>query len=394
MSDLLSLEEAQRRLLALVTPGPTERVSFDQALGRYLAEDLFARRTQPYHPLSAMDGWAVRQADGSGPWQIVGESAAGHPFAGHAGARQAVRISTGAVVPAECDMVVVQEQCKVSGSMLCFSGDLPNPLGRHIRPRGMDFLVEDLLLRRGCEIRPGSLALAISAGHATIPVHRRPRVAIIDSGDELARPGDDVAPGHIPASNGPMLAAMLAAIPCHVTGAGPVPDDVEAIAAALAAQGDADLVITTGGASVGDHDLIRPALAQIGAEIDFWRVALKPGKPLMIATRGKQVILGLPGNPASAFVTATLFALPIVRVMLGSADPFPRREVAILADALPTTGKRAEFVRARFAADGVTPLHLQDSGALAPLSAAEALICRAPYSNTAEAGERVEIIRI
>lgn len=394
MNELLTLEEAQHRLIALVGPGPVEQVSFEQALGRYLADDLFATRTQPAFPLSAMDGWAVRQSDGSGPWRIVGESAAGHPFVGTVGAGEAVRISTGAIVPPDCDMVLVQEQCEVSGKSICFSGNLPDLRGRHIRRRGLDFSADDRILGKGCELRAGSVALAISAGHARVPVYARPRIAIIDSGDELVRPGDALGEGQIPASNGPMLAAMLDRMPCEVIGAGPVADDVGAIAAALTDQEDADLVITTGGASVGDHDLVRPALERIGANIDFWRVAIKPGKPLMIATRGRQIILGLPGNPASAFVTATLFALPILRVLLGAADPLPRREPAILAAPLAATGKRAEFVRARLTANGIVPLDLQDSGALSPLAVTEALICRAPHSAAAECREQVEIIRI
>ncbi len=394
MSDLLPLEEAQARLTALVRPGPVETVGYADALGRYLAEDIAALRTQPAFPLSAMDGWAVRQADGIGPWIKVGESAAGHPFASALGPGQAVRISTGAVVPDGSDMVVVQEQCQVSGSTICFSGDLPSPPGRHIRERGMDFREAEMILPSGTLLTAGSLALAISAGHATLPVRRRPRVAIIDSGDELVALGAPLADGQIPASNGPMLAAMLAALPCDVIQTGPVPDRIDAIAAALTAQANADLIVTTGGASVGDHDLVRPALEKVGATLDFWRIALKPGKPLMVATRGRQVILGLPGNPASAFVTAMLFALPVVRAMAGARDPFPRREPALAAAPLPATGKRAEFVRARFAKEGVTPLALQDSGALVPLSLAEALICRPPYSAQVAEGDILEIIRI
>ncbi|RVQ69064.1 molybdopterin molybdenumtransferase MoeA [Croceicoccus ponticola] len=394
MSGLLDLADAQRRLLAMARPGPIIELPASAALGHFLANNIDARRTQPERPLSAMDGWAVRQADMPGPWRIVGESAAGHPCETAVAAGQAVRISTGAVLPDGSDMVLVQEQCTAQGGVLNFAGDPPTPPKRHIRRRGLDFSAGDVVLQAGERLGPATLALAISAGHAVLPVHNRPRIAIIDSGDELVPPGIPLGPGQIPASNGMMLAAMLAAYPCEISQSGPVPDRIDAIMAALSDASDADLVITTGGASVGDHDLVMPAMEAIGATLHFWRVAIKPGKPIMVARRGEQILLGLPGNPVSAFVTATMFALPFVKAMLGARDPFPPREPAISVSALPATGKRAEFLRATLSYGRVEILKTQDSGALAPLASAQALICREAHAEPVSPGQTVEIIRI
>lgn len=391
-ADLLALREAQDRLLALARPAERIEIAVEQALGHYLATELIARRTQPARPLSAMDGWAVRAEDLPGPWHIVGESAAGHRFAGQLGPGEAVRISTGAVVPDGADMVIVQEQCTIADNSLSFSGEPPQPLGRHIRAVGMDFREGSRILRQGDKVTPGSLALAIGAGHASLQVHRAPHVAILDTGDELAAIGTAPADGRIPASNGPMLSALLAALPCRVERLGPVPDRIEAIAGALDAARYADLIVTTGGASVGDHDLVRPALEAVGAEVAFWRVALKPGKPIMVATRGAQVILGLPGNPVSAFVTAHLFALPFVRALLGASSPLPKSLRLTCASPLPATGKRAEFVRARIVDGAVEVLPIQDSGALHSAAQAEALICRAPFADAAPPGSIVEAL--
>lgn len=390
--DLLALREAQDRLLALAHPAPVIELPIEAALGHYLARDVSARRTQPSRPLSAMDGWAVRAQDLPGPWRIAGESAAGHPFAGELAPGEAVRISTGAVVPDGADAVIVQEQGVVNDSCLSFAGDPPNPPSRHIRPVGLDFHSGSRILSAGDRITPGSMALAIGAGNAALPVRPAPEIAVLDTGDELASIGSAPSDGRIPASNGPMLTALFATLPCRVTRLGPVADRIEAIADAFDAAAAADLIVTTGGASVGDHDLVRPALEAVGAKVAFWRVALKPGKPIMVATRGKQVILGLPGNPASAFVTAHLFALPFVRALLGAAAPLPKPLRLTCASALPATGKRAEFVRGRIADGSVAMLPVQDSGALHTIAQADALICRAPFAPAAPPGSTVEAL--
>lgn len=394
MKPLLALEEAQERLLALATPGGIETVPVGEALDRYLAVPLHARRTQPAHPLSAMDGWAVKQTDMPGPWKVTGESAAGHPATIAIGPKEAIRISTGAILPEGADMVVLQEDCEFDGEALTFHGDPPRPLGRHVRPRGQDFEEGDAILGAGAKVTPATLALAISSGHPEIPVFRKPSVVVVDSGDELIKAGEPLSEGQIPASNGPMLCAMLARFPCEVTLAGPVADDIDAIVATLDSAKDADLILTSGGASVGDHDLMRPALEKVGADIDFWRVAMKPGKPIMVGQRGQQTIIGLPGNPVSSFVTAHLFALPYVRALLGAPAPLPNFSSARTLSDLPATGKRAEFLRAVHKADGVELIALQDSGALLPLASANALIFRPPFSETALAGSEIRFIRI
>ncbi|MBB3990874.1 molybdopterin molybdotransferase MoeA [Croceicoccus naphthovorans] len=394
MKALLSLEEAQRRLLDLAKLTPSEQLPVEATLGRYLAAPVKALRTQPASPLSAMDGWAIRAHDMPGPWRIVGESAAGHPYKGTVAPTQTVRISTGALLPDDADAVLVQEDCTADGDTLRFAGEPPEPLDRHVRKAGLDFSKAEQLLGSGSRMSPARMALAISGGHATVSVHRQPQVAVIDSGDELALPGTALAPGAIPASNGPMLAALCAQLTGNIRRIGPVPDRIEALSEAMEQARDADILITSGGASVGDHDLLAPALKTIGADVDFWRVAIKPGKPIMVATRGPQVVLGLPGNPVSAFVTAHLFALPLLRAMQGAGNALPVGESWPSSSALPATGKRAEFLRGRFGPDGVAPVSVQDSGALVPLANADCLIVRPAASAPVASGEPVSVIRI
>jgi len=372
----LPLAEAQARLLALAPKLPVEHRVVGECLGFYLAEPLHARRTQPAAPLSAMDGYALRSADLRGPWRVTGESAAGHPFGGTVGAGEAVRISTGAIVPAGADMVLLQEDAARDGCDMRLTGEPPMPRARHIRPAGMDFTAEAALLAAGARIGAAQIALAIAAGYSHLPVRRRLKLTVIDSGDELVLPGLLPDQHQLPASNGPMLCAMAAALPVELRHLGPIPDKLEALAAALESAGDADVIVTSGGASVGDHDLVRPALAAVGASIDFWRVGIKPGKPLLVARRGDQVILGLPGNPASAFVTAFLFLLPLLRTALGASMPLPRAIPARLAGPLGKGGSRMEFLRGVWDGVSVSLDPLQDSGALSPLARANALIVR------------------
>ncbi len=387
----LPLEEAQARLLALATPLPVERVDAPSALGRYLAEPLIARRTQPAQALSAMDGYAVREDDLAGPWQVIGESAAGRPSADKAAPGQAVRISTGAFLPAGAAAVILQEDVARDGDSLQLTGEAPSPPARHIRPKGMDFREGDVLLAVGTRIGPAQMALGVASGHRLLPVRRMPRVVIIDSGDELADDCENCPPHQIPASNGIMLAALAAFEPCEVRRIGPVADSLNATVAALEAAQDADLIVTSGGASVGDHDLIRPALEKWGAEIDFWRIAIKPGKPLLVARRGRQLILGLPGNPVSSHVTAFLFMLPLLRAFAGAAQALPRTVAAVLAAPLGMGGSRREFLRARWDGAYAEVLSLQDSGALSSLAASNALIDRAAGAHEAAAGEAVSL---
>lgn len=389
----LPLEEAQSRLLALAEALPIERVDVESCSGRYLSEPLTARRTQPSADLSAMDGYAVVSEDLLGPWQVIGRSAAGHPFCGEVLPGQAVRIATGAVMPAGADAVILQEDLSREDDRIMLVGEGPFPPGRHIRRRGKDFSEGNEVLPAGTQLGPAQIALGISAGHKHLPVRRKPKVAIIDSGDELAVDYDSCAPHQIPASNGAMLAGMAASVPCEIERLGPVADDMDAIAEVLAKAEQADVIVTSGGASVGDHDLIRPALSAWGAEIDFWRVAIKPGKPLLIATKaganGRQIVLGLPGNPVSSHITAFLFLLPLLRALLGSAQPLPMRIRTTLAADLGKGGSRREFLRARWDGTEIEAQHTQDSGFLAALAASNALIDRDAGAPPAAKGSEV-----
>ena len=389
----LSLDEAQRRLLALAPALPIENRAVADCGGFYLADPLIALRTQPAAAMSAMDGYAVRSGD-PGPWRVIGESAAGHPFDRMLGPGEAARVSTGAIVPEGGARVLLQEDCVREGDTLRHREASP-ATGRHIRRAGLDFAKSDLLLPTGTRIGAAQLALAIAAGHQHLPVRRRVRLTVIDCGDELVLPGMPSAAHHLPASNAPMLAALAAGLPVDICRLGPIPDTLSALAEAFEAARDADIVVTSGGASVGDHDLIRPALDHAGASLDFWRVAIKPGKPLLVARRpnenGAQTILGLPGNPASAFVTGFLFMLPLLRAALGAAQPLARPFAAKLSQPLPPGGQRMEFLRAQWSDGHVTPEIEQDSGALRPLANANALICRAIGAPEAAAGDLVPI---
>jgi molybdopterin molybdotransferase len=390
---MISLAEAQARLMALATPLPTVETSLFDASGRWAAKTLHARRTQPASDLSAMDGYAIRFAECPGPWTVIGESAAGRSFASGAGAGEAVRIFTGAAVPRGCDTILIQEDAARDGPSLRMTGSGPADRGAHIRLRGNDFSEGDTLITAGELLTPARIALAALAGHATLSVRARPRVSIISTGDELRLPGSDDRDDSIPASNGPMLAALLAPV-CDVIDGDIVADDLAALKTAFAAAAESsDIVITTGGASVGDHDLVRPALEAAGAQLDFWKIAMRPGKPVMAGTLGEAIMLGLPGNPVSAYVTSYLLALPLARHMAGSLRPIAQTETAILASALPQNGDRLDHRRALLNNGYVDPLPSNDSALLAALASSNALIIREPHSPAMDAGDTVMVYR-
>lgn len=395
MKPPMDLDEAQSRLLALVEPLAIEHVDIEGTLGRYLAAPLHARRCQPMADMSAMDGYAVAEDDLAGPWRVIGESAAGHPFAGTINAGEAVRISTGALLPSGGRAVILQEDLGRTGDELTLAGEAPSPGNRHIRAKGMDFPDGHLLLAAGTQIGPAQAGLALAAGHRHLPVCRIPRLTVIDSGDELSSDPEFCAEHQIPASNGAMLVALARSLPVDAKRNGPIPDDIEALVAALEAASDADIIVTSGGASVGDHDLLRPALEAWGARIEFWRIAIKPGKPLLIATRNRgarrQLVIGLPGNPVSSLVTAYLFMLPVLRALLGAADPLPRKITIRLAEPLKPGGARREFLRAQWDGETVRALSLQDSGALSSLAASNVLIDRPAHAPAALAGDDVQV---
>jgi molybdopterin molybdotransferase len=388
----LPLAEAQARLLAGVGPLAPQRRPVIEARGRYLAEPLVARRTQPAADMSAMDGYAMRAAE-AGPWRVVGESAAGHPFAGELGPGEAVRISTGALMPAGADAVLLQENATRDGERVSLNGD-GEPSLRHIRRAGFDFRAGETLLDAGTRIDAPQVALALAAGHAELTVHGAPRLVAIDTGDELSPDPATCAAHQVPMSNGAMVATLAHRFVESVKLLGPVPDRVEALAAVFAGNEDHEVIVTSGGASVGDHDVLRPALEAWGAEVDFWRVAMKPGKPVLVARKGKTLLLGLPGNPVSSFVTATMFLLPVLRKLAGAPDPLPQPVTARLAHDLPAGGGRLEFLRACLEGDWVTSLDEQDSSALRSLAAANALIEWPMDAPAALAGTPVRVYRL
>ncbi|MCP3730735.1 molybdopterin molybdotransferase MoeA [Sphingomonas sp. MG17] len=393
MADLLPVAEAQTRLLALAPALPVEHAPLREAAGRWAAEPVIARRTQPELPLSAMDGYAIRFADMPGPWQMIGESAAGRPFAGEAAAGQAVRIFTGAALPPGTDTVLVQEEAARDGAALMLDSEGPAFLGRNVREAGLDFREGETLIEAGQRLTPARIAIAATAGHATLPVRRRIRIAIAATGDELRAPGEPLAPGQLPESNGTMLAAQLADLPVDLIDLGILPDRQDILEAAFRAI-RADILVTTGGASVGDHDLVRPALQAAGAAIDFWKVAIRPGKPLMAGRLGDAIVLGLPGNPVSAFVTATLFLRPLIAHLAGAAEPLPRTVPAILGEPLPANGPRADYMRAAHRDGRVVAAAIQDSSMLRTLARADCLIVRQPHAPAAQPGNTVEILQI
>ncbi|MBJ7501825.1 MAG: molybdopterin molybdotransferase MoeA [Sphingopyxis sp.] len=377
MSGLLPVEEAQARLLALREPLGSENIAFSESLGRYLSGDVEALRDQPAAPLSAMDGYAIRFADLPGPWSVVGETAAGAAPDRALGPGEAMRIFTGAMLPAGADTVVVQEDVARVGEVLTLTKDGPGALGRHVRPRAADFAAGDTLLRTGTRMTPGTIAAGAMSGAGGLAVGRRPRVAILTTGDELVQPGHPLAPGQIPDSNGVMLAAMLHGevagmiLPHHVS------DDRARLARILGELARRhDVIVTVGGASVGDHDHVRGALDDAGGMLDFWKIAMRPGKPLIAGTLDDAILLGLPGNPSSAFVTATLFLLPLVRHLAGARHPLPAVHRAPLSVPLAEGGTRRDYLRARLEDGRLTPLIGQESGRTLPLASANALLIR------------------
>ena len=373
---MISVAEAQARMLGLATPLSAETVPLNQAIGRYLAENIVARRSQPAADLSAMDGYAIRFADLPGPFALVGESAAGVPFTDSVNAGDTVRIFTGAHVPEGADTVLVQEDARADGVRIYQDGEGPGAVAKHIRRKASDFGQGDFLVPSGTLVSAGAIAAIAMAGYGAVAVGSKPRVKIIATGDELVPPGDLCDDAHLPSSNSIMLQAMLTPLPCVVVDAGIVRDDLALITAAFDDAADYDIIVTTGGASVGDHDFVQDALKAVGAEIDFWRVAMRPGKPLMAGRIGNTVVLGLPGNPSSAFVTAFLFLLPLVRHLAGAESAVPALHSAPLTTDLGPGDGRTEYMRAMLENGAITPFGKQDSGMILPLVQANSLLVR------------------
>jgi molybdopterin molybdotransferase len=397
---VISVAEARQRILAALQPVATEVVTLDQAWGRVLASDLVARRTQPPFDVSAMDGYAVRAGDVSPApvtLRLIGQSQAGAGFAGTLGAGETVRIFTGAPVPAGADTVVIQENTTAEGDIVTILEAASS--GANIRASGIDFTEGDLGLKRGKRLTARDIGLAGALNHPWITVFRRPRVAILATGDEVVLPGEPVGPDQIVGANGPAIAALVRA-----AGGEPVllpiaSDDADAIRAAFASARGCDLLVTIGGASAGDRDLVRVVVGEAGTRLDFWKIAMRPGKPLLFGSAGELPILGLPGNPVSALLTGLIFLRPAIARLSGTPDLVDERETAVIDRALPANGIREDYIRAIRSAgpDGiarVTPLQMQDSSLSRVLADANCLIIRAPESPAVSAGSAVTILAL
>jgi molybdopterin molybdotransferase len=399
---LMPVADALAAVLDGAEPLPAEAVPLHDALGRVLAEDLTALRTQPPDDVSAMDGYAVRGQDvATTPvtLTIIGEVAAGHPFDGVIGPGQAARIFTGGVLPPGADTIVIQENTSREGNRVTVQS-VTKP-GRNVRKAGLDFARGDVLLRHSRQLTARDLMLAAAMNHPAVPVHRRAKVAILATGDELVPPGTQPGPGEIVYSNGFGLSAVARAEGAEVLDLGIAPDRVEATAAAIrkARVAQCDVLVTMGGASVGDHDVVQRALAGEGLALDFWKIALRPGKPMMHGRLGAMRVLGLPGNPVSSFVCAVLFLLPLLRQLAGRLDIQPEVEDAVLGRDLPENDERADYLRSTLAdspngASVATPLPVQDSSMMAPLALADCLVIREPHAPQAAAGSPCRILKL
>src|SRR5215510_2365834 len=398
---LMAVADALQRVLADARPLPAETVALDEALGRVLTDDVIALRTQPPAALSAMDGYAVRASDfANAPvtLKVIGEVLAGHPFAGKVGPGEAARIFTGGVMPAGSDTVVIQElTAKVASGIII---QKPVALARNVRAEGIDFAHRQILLRKGRRLTDRDLMLAAAMNHPRLNVHRQPRVAVLGTGDELVAPGGTPKPGEIVYSNGFALAALARSNGGKLHDLGIVHDRIDDITTAVhrAQEWGADILVTSGGASVGEHDLVQRALAAEGLELSFWRVALRPGRPRMHGRLGRMQVLGVPGNPVSAYVCAFLFLAPLIRKLAGRTDIEHLPQSARLGCDLQANDERADYLRAiiQGGANGpvATPLPAQDSSLMTPLAQADCLLIREPYAPAAVAGSDCVILTL
>jgi molybdopterin molybdotransferase len=398
---MLTVAEALARVLEAASPVETEEVALADAFGRTLAEPVAAGRTQPPFANSAMDGYALRAADAAGArLRVIGESAAGRAFEGVLAAGEAVRIFTGAPLPQGADSIALQEDASREGETLTLAA--PVRLGDHVRTVGIDFREGEALLQPGRRLGPRDVALIAAANRATATVRRRPRVAILASGDELRSPGATLGPAQIVASNNYFVAGLARAEGAEALDLGIAPDRPEALAERIAAAraARADVLVTLGGASVGDYDLVQKALTDAGMQLGFWRISMRPGKPLMFGRLGAMLALGLPGNPTSSAVCGLLFLRPLLRALLGQPDAGADvSEPARLAVDLPANGARQDYMRATLSrdADGALtalPSPDQDSSLVRMLAEAQALIVRPPNAASARAGEACRVLRL
>ncbi|QFT60222.1 Molybdopterin molybdenumtransferase [Sulfitobacter sp. THAF37] len=388
---MISVEEALERLLDLVAPLEVEEVPLRAASGRVLARDVAARRAQPPFPASSMDGYALRRAEvePDAMFKVVGKAAAGHRFDGTVKAGQAVRIFTGAPVPDGADFVVIQEDTTRRGDLITLGHDIGTK--DNIRPAGVDFAAGDTMTapRR---LRPVDIALMAAMNIARVPVTRKPRVAVLATGDELVQPGEDPGPDQIVASNSHGLAAMFEELGAEVRLLPIARDNAASLTQAFRLAQGTDLIVTIGGASVGDHDLVAPVAAELGMAQSFYKVAMRPGKPLMAGRIGDAAMIGLPGNPVSAMVCGTVFVAPVLRRMLGLGDAMAQTRQVTLGTDLPANGPRAHYLRAQLRDGAVHPATAQDSSLLSVLARADALLVRPVDDPARQAGDQVTII--
>jgi molybdopterin molybdotransferase len=394
---LVTVEDAQARMLAEVTALPAETVAIAAAHGRVLTEPIAAKRDQPPRDVSAMDGYAAKSADLPATLPVVGESGAGRPFTGALSRGEAARIFTGAVLPDGADTVVAQEDAKREGARVTLP---PSPAGKFVRRRGFDFRQGEALIDAGRRLSARDVGLAAAMGHAEVSVARRPRVAIAATGDELVRPGGDTGADRIVASNPLSIAAMVRDEGGEPDDFGIFSDRVEAIVGGIrrARALPADVLVLIGGASVGDHDLVAPALAAEGVTPTFHRIALRPGRPLLYAQKGAFRVLGIPGNPVSSIVCALLFLAPLLRKLQGRRDVLPEPETAVLGADVGENDGRQDYLRAKIAHDAegplvATPFDRQDSALFKLLTAADGLVVRPPHASAAKKGALCQVLR-
>ncbi|MEZ0280910.1 gephyrin-like molybdotransferase Glp [Methyloceanibacter sp.] len=396
---LLSVAEALARVTQGLDPLESERVKLEQARGRVLAEDIAAHLTQPPFDASAMDGYAVRAADVAvlpATLRLIGEALAGRGFDREVKQGEAVRIFTGAPVPKGADTVVIQENTEVAPGVVTINDAAPR---RHIRPRGQDFTKGEVLLRAGTRLGLRELMLAAAMNHAELPVRRKPKVAILATGDEVMPPGTALDRDQIVSSVPAGLAALIEAQGGEPMSLGIAQDTAESIVTLASTGKGADILVTVGGASVGERDLVSAALRSEGMELDFWKIAMRPGKPLLYGRLGKQRVLGVPGNPVSALICGLVFLVPMLHRLLGLREGARGPHEAVLGQALEANGPREHYMRAAstWRPGGerlVTPLAAQDSALMADFARADCLIVRTPDAPALAAGERVTIIQL
>lgn len=396
---LMPVAEARTRILANLPAMSSEQVALPDAHGRVLAEDVASRVTQPPLAVSAMDGYAVRAEDVANvpaALKIVGEVPAGGFHDGTIGTGEAVRIFTGAALPAGADAIVIQEDTERDGETVTVQEGVA--AGRYVRKAGLDFAEGEVLLTAGTVLSARDIGLAAAMNHPWLQVRRKPRIALLATGDEIKLPGEALGPTSIVSSNNFALEALIRAAGGEPVTLGIAVDDRDAIRDLAAQALGTDMLVTTGGASVGEHDLVQDALADLGLELDFWQIAMRPGKPLMFGTLGDTPMLGFPGNPVSSMVCGVLFLQPALAQMLGTGETEPVRGTAILGTDLGENDRREDYLRATLShQDGklvATPFPRQDSSMFSRLAAADCLLIRAPYADPANAGDSVEIVRL